>query len=101
MEHIHLIVRVLCVLVILLTLGDIFSTNRALRKPGVHEANPLMALFMRLLGPAWVIPRIIMSLGIVASTVVFNDNLRGAIALTLNCLLLIYVVRSNWKLGNV
>jgi hypothetical protein len=53
--------------VLIATLADVFTTLAALVLPGVYEANPLILSFMRLLGPAWVIPRILLALGIVAA----------------------------------
>lgn len=44
---------VLYVLLGVLALLDVATTRRALRRPGRHEANPLVARLMQL-GPAWI-----------------------------------------------
>jgi hypothetical protein len=40
-----------------LQLADIVSTNTALARPGVWEANPLMALSQAKLGAIWWLPK--------------------------------------------
>ena len=41
-----------------LQICDVLTTNRALKTPGVWEANPLMALSQAKLGAAWWLPKI-------------------------------------------
>jgi hypothetical protein len=41
-----------------LQLADILSTNHALARPGVWEANPLMAFSQAKLGAAWWLPKL-------------------------------------------
>jgi hypothetical protein len=50
--------RLLLILFIELQFADILSTNHALARPGVWEANPLMALSQAKLGAAWWLPKI-------------------------------------------
>jgi hypothetical protein len=47
----------LLLLFVELQLADLVSTNAALARPGVSEANPLMALSQAELGPAWWLPK--------------------------------------------
>lgn len=42
--------KVLFVLFIFLQMLDIYSTRKALNKPGVYEANPVMRFFMNRIG---------------------------------------------------
>jgi hypothetical protein len=41
-----------------LQFADILSTNHALARPGVWEANPLMAISQARLGAAWWLPKL-------------------------------------------
>jgi len=50
--------RLLLILFVELQFVDILSTNHALARPGVWEANPLMALSQAKLGAAWWLPKI-------------------------------------------
>jgi hypothetical protein len=50
--------RLLLILFVELQFADILSTNHALARPGVWEANPLMALSQAKLGTAWWLPKI-------------------------------------------
>jgi len=50
--------RLLLILLVELQFVDILSTNHALARPGVWEANPLMALSQAKLGAAWWLPKI-------------------------------------------
>jgi hypothetical protein len=50
--------RLLLILFVELQFADILSTNHALARPGVWEANPLMALSQAKLGAAWWLPKI-------------------------------------------
>jgi hypothetical protein len=62
--------RVKCLLLILfveLQFVDILSTNHALARPGVWEANPLMALSQARLGAAWWLPKLA-AIALVAAT---------------------------------
>jgi hypothetical protein len=45
-------------LVALLQVADIVSTNAALSKPGVIEANPLVAVSQLALGEYWFVPKL-------------------------------------------
>jgi hypothetical protein len=49
-----------------LQLADILSTNQALARPGVWEANPLMALSQARLGAAWWLPKLA-AIGLIAA----------------------------------
>jgi hypothetical protein len=49
--------RLLLLLFVELQLADILSTNAALARPGLWEANPLMALSQAKLGAAWWLPK--------------------------------------------
>lgn len=46
--------HILVVIIGLLAVLDVVSTRRALRRPGNHEANPIIARLMRL-GPVWIV----------------------------------------------
>ncbi|MBV8337760.1 MAG: hypothetical protein JO358_20470 [Alphaproteobacteria bacterium] len=59
--------RLLLMLFVELQLADILSTNHALARPGVWEANPLMAWSQAELGAAWWLPKLAI-IGLVAST---------------------------------
>jgi hypothetical protein len=50
--------RQLLILFIELQLADILTTNAALARPGISEANPLMALSQGKLGAAWWLPKL-------------------------------------------
>jgi len=50
--------HLLLILFVELQFVDILSTNHALARPGVWEANPLMALSQAKLGAAWWLPKI-------------------------------------------
>jgi len=50
--------RLLLMLFVELQFADILSTNHALARPGVWEANPLMALSQAKLGAAWWLPKL-------------------------------------------
>jgi hypothetical protein len=75
-----LAIHILAYLAFALVLGDVFSTIAALRRPGVHEANPVVRWFMAVFGTSWVIPRILMGLGTVAGAFGSGDGW-GEIAL--------------------
>ena len=59
--------RLLLILFIELQFADILSTNHALARPGVWEANPLMAFSQAKLGTAWWLPKLAV-VGLVAAT---------------------------------
>jgi len=59
--------QLLLMLLVELQLADILSTNHALARPGVWEANPLMAWSQAKLGAAWWVPKLAI-VGVVAST---------------------------------
>ena len=50
--------RLLLMLFVELQFADILSTNHALARPGVWEANPLMALSQAKLGAVWWLPKL-------------------------------------------
>ena len=50
--------RLLLILFVELQFADILSTNHALARPGVWEANPLMALSQAKLGAVWWLPKL-------------------------------------------
>jgi Domain of unknown function (DUF5658) len=50
--------RLMLLLFVELQLADILSTNHALARPGVWEANPLMAISQAKLGAAWWLPKL-------------------------------------------
>jgi hypothetical protein len=50
--------RLLLMLFVELQFADILSTNHALARPGVWEANPLMALSQAKLGAVWFLPKL-------------------------------------------
>jgi hypothetical protein len=50
--------RQLLILFVELQLADILTTNAALARPGVSEANPLMALSQWKLGAVWWLPKL-------------------------------------------
>ena len=50
--------RLLLILLVELQFVDILSTNHALARPGVWEANPLMALSQAKLGAVWWLPKL-------------------------------------------
>jgi Domain of unknown function (DUF5658) len=58
--------QLLLMLFVELQLADILSTNHALARPGVWEANPLMAWSQAKLGAAWWLPKLAI-IGLVAS----------------------------------
>ena len=41
----------------ILQIGDVLTTNCALQLPGIFESNPVMVLAMRHLGSAWWLPK--------------------------------------------
>jgi Domain of unknown function (DUF5658) len=47
----------LVILFLGLQVGDIVTTNYALARPGVWEANPVMALYQAQLGALWWLPK--------------------------------------------
>ena len=55
----------------LFTIFDAFSTILAVRN-GAHEANPAWAWWMHLIGPKWVIPRIMVGQVAVWANVTFG-----------------------------
>lgn len=59
--------QLLLMLFVELQLADILSTNHALARQGVWEANPLMAWSQAKLGAAWWVPKLAI-IGLVAST---------------------------------
>jgi Domain of unknown function (DUF5658) len=59
--------QLLLMLFVELQLADVLSTNHALARPGVWEANPLMAWSQAKLGAAWWVPKLAI-IGLVAST---------------------------------
>jgi hypothetical protein len=59
--------RQLLILFVELQLVDIVTTNAALARPGVSEANPLMALSQGKLGAAWWLPKLAV-IGLLAVT---------------------------------
>jgi hypothetical protein len=90
--------RVLACLALILALGDVITTNRALSLAGVHEANPVMAFLQRVLGGKWIIAR--MLLPVLCLYMAFKkDGSWSAIAtLTFNDALIAYVVWNNWRI---
>ena len=54
-----------------LQLADILSTSHALARPGVWEANPLMAISQAKLGAAWWLPKLAVA-GLVAATALWS-----------------------------
>jgi hypothetical protein len=59
--------RQLLILFVELQLADIATTNAALARPGVFEANPLIALSQGKLGAAWWLPKLAV-IGLLAVT---------------------------------
>jgi Domain of unknown function (DUF5658) len=57
--------RLLLMLLVELQLADVLTTNHALAKSGVWEANPLMAMSQAKLGAAWWLPKIA-AIGLIA-----------------------------------
>lgn len=49
-----------------LQVADVLSTQFALQVPGVFEGNPVMALAMRYLGNAWWLPKLWVSVLLLA-----------------------------------
>lgn len=96
-----LALRVLACLNIILTFGDAFTTNAALRQPGVREANPIMAFAMRVLGSKWVIARFVFSLVGIISAVSPGAGLFALAALAVGDALVAYAVISNGKLAKL
>jgi Domain of unknown function (DUF5658) len=58
--------RMMLLLFVELQLADILSTNQALARPGVWEANPLMAFSQARLGAAWWLPKLA-AVGLIAA----------------------------------
>jgi Domain of unknown function (DUF5658) len=58
--------RLMLLLFVELQLADILSTNHALARPGVLEANPLMAFSQAELGAAWWLPKLA-AIGLIAA----------------------------------
>ncbi len=62
MTVLHIFVRVLMMLDYAAAIGDVFSTNLALSRPGVREGNPVIAFVMRVVGSKWVLVRLAFAL---------------------------------------
>lgn len=98
----HLLVRVLMLLVLLAAMGDVWSTNRAIAR-GAKEANPVMALFMRLLGDKWVMARLLFALlniWMVMRSPATAETWKGAASFGLNVALMAWVIWHNVGVGN-
>lgn len=83
------------------SIGDVFSTNAALAHGG-KEANPLWRWAMGILGPKWVIPRVLLAQAIVWANVgnAFGEYVWwAALAAVVPLLVLGYVVWSNFRIA--
>jgi Domain of unknown function (DUF5658) len=58
--------RMLLMLLAELQLADVLTTNHALARAGVWEANPLMAMSQAKLGAAWWLPKLA-AIGLIAA----------------------------------
>jgi len=97
----HQFIVALAFLSFALAMADVWSTQKALAQPNTKEANPLIAFFMRVLGPKWILARLLMALLVVAAALLRGDSLVSAAVLLFNVALLGYVVYSNLKTGKV
>lgn len=57
--------RALLLIIIVLQIGDIITTNLLLRVPGAYEMNPVFSLFIGNLGGLWVIPKLVATAAII------------------------------------
>jgi Domain of unknown function (DUF5658) len=74
--------RLLLMMLAELQLADVLTTNHALAKSGVWEANPLMAMSQAKLGAAWWLPKVA-AIGLVAATAPSARRLWPLIAMVL------------------
>jgi len=65
---------ILSFVAIILTVADIYLTNRILAKGG-RELNPLMKWCMDKLGESWMMPKVIITLGILAVLFTFPSSI--------------------------
>jgi hypothetical protein len=86
----------------LLQVADVWSTNRALRKnPYAYERNLVMRLAMRALGDVWPAAKIALAgVGVLVLVLYVEQPSRDYMLWALNALY-IYTVWQNYKLGNV
>jgi uncharacterized protein DUF5658 len=54
----NLVVLAVLFFIALLQVADVLTTHYALQVPGVFEGNPVMALAMRYLGNEWWLPKL-------------------------------------------
>ena len=52
-------IKLLILLIILLQVGDVMTTNIALSLPNVFESNPLMIFLQTYLGDRWWVPKVL------------------------------------------
>lgn len=67
---------ILCAVAALLHVLDVLSTNRALAT-GDREANPCMALAMRLFGASWWVPKMVLGIGFCGAMAWAGSALEG------------------------
>lgn len=100
---IHYLIRLLMLLVFIAAMADVWSTNRAIATGGAHEANPVMAFFMRVLGSGWVLARLafaLVNIWFVIHSPSSAETWKGLVSFSVNIAITGYAVLSNIKLGN-
>ena len=78
----------------LLQIGDVLTTNQALAKSGVYEANPIMAASQAHLGSAWWLPK----LALVAFAFYVAPRIKRRWPFVFIVGLYVLIVGSNWAL---
>lgn len=95
----HYLSRILILLYFVLTMGDVITTNLALKQPGAYEANPVMAFFQRVFGSGWMLVRLALGLaGIAFLLLTHPEGWYTTLVPLVWCLVLGWVVWHNWSI---
>jgi hypothetical protein len=92
-------IRVLACFALPLSFGDVVTTNNALAKPGVIEANPLQRFLQRVLGQKWVIARFLFTMASLAAAFTSDGHWLAAVMLLLADALVAYAIWNNIRVG--
>lgn len=86
------------ILLIVLSVFDVVSTDKALTSGNANEANPIMAYFQRTLGSYWVVVKLIVLFPIIFAWLIPRQY--GVIALFVLVCIYAVTVKNNYDLAD-